>query len=293
MTENKDQKKLQGKEQSGLRRLAGRRWFYPALYLCVASLILTGILFFQMRGADQAKDTEEQNRVVFNQDDPSAPLNAGEEVFEWPAAKADTEVIQPFYDADGTEQEQQAALVNYDNTYAQNTGINIGAKDEQAFAVNAAMSGKVTEAKKDSLLGYTVTLKHKNGVETLYQSLTSLDVKLGQEVKQGETLGTAGTSAFNKPMGVHAHFEIRKNGIPVNPEVYMDKAASEVKAVTVGAQKTSGQPSAAEKTKFEEKAPEAPAKKEAPSKSEEKGKSDSSKSMENRSEGESIDQSEN
>ncbi|TGA99776.1 M23 family metallopeptidase [Sporolactobacillus shoreae] len=248
MTENKDQKKLQEKELSGLRKLAKRRWFYPALYLCVASLILTGVLLFQLRGADQAKNQEEQNRVVFNQNKPSSPLTAGEEVFQWPAAKADTQVVQPFYDAKGTTEEQQAALVNYNNTFVQNTGINIGAKDDQSFTVTAALSGTVTEAKKDNLLGYTVTLKHANGVESLYQSLASIDVKMGQEVKQGDTIGTAGTEAFNKPMGIHAHFEIRKNGIPVDPVVYMDKAASDIKTVTVGAQSTTA-PVASEKTK--------------------------------------------
>lgn len=277
MTENKDQKKLQEKELSGLRKLTRRRWFYPALYLCAASLILTGVLLFEMRGADQAKDKEEQNQVVFNQKDPSRSMNAGEEVFEWPAAKADTEVIQPYYDPAGTEQEQQAALVNYDNTYAQNTGINIGAKDEQAFAVQAAMSGKVTEAKKDNLLGYTVTLKHKNGVETLYQSLASLDVKLGQNVKQGETLGTAGISTFNKPMGIHAHFEIRKNGVPVNPVAYMDKETGDVKAVTADDSKT-----VSEQPKTEEQQPSEKSKTES---------KDNGNSKSNSSESESIDQS--
>ncbi|WP_100486825.1 M23 family metallopeptidase [Sporolactobacillus pectinivorans] len=251
MTEKRDQKKLQEKELSGLRKLAKRRWFYPALYLCVASLILTGALLFQVRGNDQAKKQEEQNRVVFNQNKPSNPLNAGEEVFQWPAAKADTQVVQPFYDAKGTTEEQQAALVNYNNTFVQNTGINIGAKDDKSFTVTAALSGKVTEAKKDSLLGYTVTLKHPDGVESLYQSLASINVQPGQEIKQGETIGTAGTEAFNKPMGIHAHFEIRKNGIPVNPVVYMDKTAADIKAVTVGAQSTTA-PSASEKTQTDQ-----------------------------------------
>lgn len=241
MTENKNQKQLQEKELSGLRKLARRRWFYPALYLCVASLILTGMLIYQVNGTSQSSK-KEQDQVVFNQDKPTNPLNAGEEVFQWPSEQAATQVVQPFYDSAGTQQEQQAALVNYNNTYVQNTGVNISAKDSQPFTVTAALSGKVVTVKKDSLLGNVVTLQHSNGVTTLYQSLAATYVKLGQEVKQGDVIGTAGTEAINKSMAIHAHFEIRKNGIPVNPETSMNKATADIKAVTVGAQSTMGVP---------------------------------------------------
>lgn len=249
MTENKDQKKSQEQELSGLRKLAKRRWFYPALYLCVAALVLTGVLFFQMRGAEQAKQKEAQNRVVFNQDKPSRTMTAADEVFEWPAVKSDTEVVQPFYDPKGTQQEQEAALVNYNHSFVQNTGINIGAKNDQTFAVTAALTGKVVEVKPDNLLGNTVTLKHKNGVETLYQSLATTDVKLGQTVEQGETIGTAGTENFNKPMGIHMHFEIRKNGVPVNPVTFMNKGTAQVKTVSSSTETTTATPSASEKVK--------------------------------------------
>lgn len=246
MTENNNQKKSQEKELSGLRKLAKRRWFYPALYLCVAALVLTGVLFFQMRGAEQAKQNEEQNRVVFNQDKPSKATTAADEVFEWPAVRSDTQVVQPFYDPKGTKQEQEAALVNYNHTFVQNTGICIGAKNDQTFAVTAALSGKVVEAKKDPLLGYTITLKHANGVETLYQSLATSDVTLGQKVEQGETIGTAGTENFNKAMAIHLHFEIRKDGVPVNPVSYMNKGTADVTTAASDTQTTTASPSASE-----------------------------------------------
>jgi Membrane proteins related to metalloendopeptidases len=248
LTENKNQKQLQEKELSGLRKLARRRWFYPALYLCVASLILTGMLLFQVNGSSQTDSKKAQDQVVFNQDKPTNPLNAGEEVFQWPSEQASTQVVQPFYDTAGTQQEQQAALVNYNNTFVQNTGINIGAKNDQSFTVTAALSGKVVTVKKDSLLGNIVTLQHSNGVTTLYQSLATTDVKLGQEVKQGDVIGTSGTEALNKAMGVHAHFEIRKNGIPVDPVTNMNKATADIKAVTVGSQATMGVPTTSDTT---------------------------------------------
>jgi stage II sporulation protein Q len=273
LTDDKNPKKLQEKELTGLRKLAKRRWFYPALYLCVASLVLTGVLYFQMRGPDRA--TQQENRTVFNQDKPASRQSAGEEVFKWPAAKADTEVVQPFYDAKGTQQEQQAALVNYNNTYVQNTGVNIGSTgDDKTFAVTAALGGKVTEAKKDDLLGYIVTLKHDNSVTTLYQSLSQLDVKVGQKVKQGEKIGMAGTEKFNQPMGIHAHFEIRKNGVPVNPITYMDKATSAVKSVTVGSQTTVA-PSASEQQKSGDSTKKTPSKDQSNSKSKSQSLDDS------------------
>nr|WP_283163319.1 M23 family metallopeptidase [Sporolactobacillus mangiferae] len=223
-----------------------------------------------MNGADKAGQ-EAQDRTVFNQNKPTPHAqNAGDEVFEWPAEAKDTSVVQPFYDVKGTEEDQQAALVNYNNSYVQNTGINIGANDEKSFAVTAAMSGTVTEASKDDTLGYKVTLKHKDGVETMYQSLGSIDVAKGQEVAQGEKIGTAGTEALNKAMGVHLHFEIRKNNLPVNPENYMNKSASDVKAVTVGAKAAPTNASASEKTKDQSST-------KSPSQSEKGSKSDPNK----------------
>ena len=81
----------------------------------------------------------------------------------------------------------------------------------------ASLSGTVIKAEKDELLGYVVEMNHDNGVVTHYHSLENLAVEEGDAVKQGEILGRAGRNLYNTEAGVHVHFEIRQNGIPVNP----------------------------------------------------------------------------
>ena len=80
-----------------------------------------------------------------------------------------------------TEAEQEKALVFYNNTYSPNKGIDIAAKNGKEFNV-VALSGTVTKAEKDSLLGYVVTVDSGNGVAVSYQSLGSVKVEKVQEL---------------------------------------------------------------------------------------------------------------
>lgn len=249
MSDHKDERQQREEVKSNLRKFLKKRWFYPAVYLCAAALIMTGVLWLQSSHSNNQAKKENKNDVVYQQNKQASPVNGSKEVFKWPVAdKNAVEVVQPFYDVKGTEAQQQAALVNYDHTYVQNTGINIGAKDGQLFTARASMSGKVVEAKKDGILGYVVELKHSNGVETLYESLASVSVEPGETVSQGDKLGTAGTSAFFKKAGVNVHFEIRKNGVPVDPVAYFSKGVSDLKDVTKSTESTSAEKQTKEKT---------------------------------------------
>ena len=88
------------------------------------------------------------------------------------------------------------------------------------------MSGTVKNVNDDALLGHVVTIEHADGVETVYQALTDVQVEVGDKVKQGDKIGNAGRSLLNEEAGIHTHFEIRKDGIPVNPLEYFKKSLS-------------------------------------------------------------------
>lgn len=60
---------------------------------------------------------------------------------------------------------------------------------------------------------------HGNGYMTLYGHMTNCIVTVGQTVEQGETLGYVGSTGFST--GNHLHFEVRKNGVAMNPENYV------------------------------------------------------------------------
>ncbi|WP_369901743.1 peptidoglycan DD-metalloendopeptidase family protein [Bacillus manliponensis] len=205
-----------------------KRWVFPTLYIACAAIILSVALWYQ--AANPSKPNKEQANPYSQGDNPAVPVINSSEMLKMPVAKGTETVLKKkFYDRSGTEAEQEAALVFYNNTYTANTGIDIAAKDGKEFDVTAALSGTVTRAEKDGLLGYVVTVDSGNGLTTFYQSLGSVKVEEGMRVAQGEVIGKSGLNEVNKDAGYHVHFEVRKNNVAVNPERYIEKSVTDIK----------------------------------------------------------------
>ncbi|WP_257348125.1 peptidoglycan DD-metalloendopeptidase family protein [Pseudalkalibacillus decolorationis] len=202
-----------------------KRWVYPAVYLGFAAVILASVLWYQNSIGDEL-DEEASPTGFENQD--AVPVNSNSEVFKAPVDKSAVEVTKKFYDSDANAEEQEAALVFYNNTYFQNKGINYATESGEPFDVKASLSGKVVKADQDPLLGYVVHIEHEDGVVTHYSSLADVQVEEGDTVKQGEVLGTAGMNLLDKEAKIHAHFEVRKDGVAVNPLDYFNKMVSDI-----------------------------------------------------------------
>ena len=86
--------------------------------------------------------------------------------------------------------------------------------------IKAALSGEVTKATEDPTLGNVVVITHSGNLVTKYAGLSELKVKEGDKIEAGASLGICGTPPFEAHTGVHIHFEVWKNGSPVNPEEY-------------------------------------------------------------------------
>ncbi|MFQ5880360.1 MAG: M23 family metallopeptidase [Dehalococcoidia bacterium] len=97
--------------------------------------------------------------------------------------------------------------------------IDIDVPDGSATPVAAAADGEVSVAETNAGYGYYVVIDHRNGFETLYAHLASIAVEVGQEVSQGEVIGYTGCTGYCT--GEHLHFEIRKDGSPVDPLLYL------------------------------------------------------------------------
>lgn len=86
--------------------------------------------------------------------------------------------------------------------------------------ITASRGGTITVASYSSGLGYYVRIDHGDGFSSVYGHMQpGLQVAPGQSVSQGQTLGIMGTTGSST--GVHLHFEIHKNGVPVNPMNYL------------------------------------------------------------------------
>jgi murein DD-endopeptidase MepM/ murein hydrolase activator NlpD len=93
-------------------------------------------------------------------------------------------------------------------------GVPIGTK------VHSTMSGKVIYSGWNNE-GYGNLVIVENGeYKTYYAHLSSIPVKVGQNVNDGDIIGLSGNTGNST--GPHLHYEIRKNGIAVNPTTTID-----------------------------------------------------------------------
>jgi len=67
--------------------------------------------------------------------------------------------------------------------------------------------------------GIYLMLDHGGGITTLYGHTCGLNVKLGQQVKRGQTIAYVGSTGWST--GPHLHFEVRVNGTYTNPWPYL------------------------------------------------------------------------
>lgn len=96
-------------------------------------------------------------------------------------------------------------------------GIDIAASS--GSKVVAAAGGEVVIATYSASAGNYVMINHGSGVYTVYMHMANLGVSEGQEVKQGESIGSVGSTGYST--GPHLHFGIRENGSYVDPQNFM------------------------------------------------------------------------
>jgi murein DD-endopeptidase MepM/ murein hydrolase activator NlpD len=79
----------------------------------------------------------------------------------------------------------------------------------------ATGDGKVTSIGVDRNNGQYIDIGHESGFTTRYAHLSSFAVREGATVKRGQTIAAVGNTG--RSTSAHLHYEIRYQGIPINP----------------------------------------------------------------------------
>ncbi len=127
---------------------------------------------------------------------------------EWPLPDSN-KIIAPFGER------------HYQNEMLMHPGMDI--QSESGADVIAAEDGEVIYAGFYSAYGFTVIINHGNETTTVYGQLSDISVKKNEYVKTGTKIGKVGSTGHSaKP---HLHFEVRKEGEPMNPFFVYSRSA--------------------------------------------------------------------
>lgn len=96
-------------------------------------------------------------------------------------------------------------------------GLDVAART--GSSVVATADGIVSSLKTEPGYGKMVTIDHGYGYRTLYGHNSKFNVKVGQRVRRGDRIASVGNTG--RSTGSHVHYEIRLNGVPVNPQKYL------------------------------------------------------------------------
>jgi hypothetical protein len=131
---------------------------------------------------------------------PDSPAAAAAKLFQWP-----------------TTRRRISGWTYHDPDNPGHIGLDIAA--EMWDPIVAVADGEVVFADWGGGYGNLVILEHESDWRSYYAHLTEIAVDVGQQVRQGETLGGAGTTGFST--GPHLHFELRYKDRPVDPHIYL------------------------------------------------------------------------
>ena len=91
--------------------------------------------------------------------------------------------------------------------------------NREGTPVIASADGIVSATGKDFTYGNVVVISHGFGIISRYNHLSKILVGAGRKVKRGDIIAEVGTTG--RSTGPHLHYEIRVNGIPINPRRYI------------------------------------------------------------------------
>lgn len=196
---------------------------YGIYSLGVISLVGTIYLVENSFKKNNLDDTTYVTSTIF---DDIVPVIADTNKIIKPYQEEDITIYKKFYNVNDSEDAQKDAIISFENTYLQSSGVCYARKE--LFNVVSVLDGTVIDIKEDNLLGKIVEIRHSNNVISIYQGLSNVLVTKDMIIQKGDIIGESGTSNLFSDAGNILYFELVLNGKTVNPEEYYDKEINEL-----------------------------------------------------------------
>jgi stage II sporulation protein Q len=201
------------------------------LYAVAILLIIASIYLMELSGTTSFQTEEEPltyvSRTIFDQTLSVVSQTNTQSKVIVPFVDENVKLTKSFYNENDDEESQQNAIIYYENTYMQSTGLFY--TSDTVFDVIAILDGTVEEVTEDDLLGNIVKIKHDNGIVSIYESLDNVNVKENDIVKRGDIIATSGKSNLFKDSDNGLYFEVLNDGVNLNPLLCYEKTISEIK----------------------------------------------------------------
>ena len=224
----KEQNEPKEKEKKNWKKwFKGERRFY-LLTAIGCALALTAIIVVAVAiSGDKTNEPQVDsgnngdNVVVIPPKDDEQQVGGNENEDQQPVVKPDEGMVSPVANMN---------VVNdygfYHNTtlnwFYEHAGIDFLA--DAGTEVMAVDAGTVESIYKDDILsGTEIVIAHDDGLKTVYRFVTEVEgLKVGDSVEKGEVIATIAEASGNEYKdGAHLHFEVHKEGVNVDPNVYL------------------------------------------------------------------------
>ena len=195
------------------KKLVLKPFVLPTLYITlIFSLMIFTAKSLYKSPTPKEKDIELVNDTLFS--DTIPVINIDDIYVSLPYKGEDVKETIGYYDYKDTKENQEKSIIQYENTYLQNTGITYSSQNQ--FDVVAILDGKVTKVYKNEILGNVIEITHDK-IISVYQMVDNINVKEGDLVRQNDIIAKSGVSKLSEK-GNNLHFEIIKDGVANNPK---------------------------------------------------------------------------
>ena len=216
------------------KKLLEKDGFYLALFVCICLVAIGGVWFtknnvdeltsndlFVNKTNENSKKDEDEVHLIEKDKNDSIPTSTGsKENLEKAKEKQENKSSKLSFLGTKVVREYSEKEPSYSKTldlWEVHKGLDISA--DSGYEVKSLLDGKVVNVFKDDKHGISVKIESSNNVVVVYSNLDEeTKVKKGQEVSEGQVLGTVGnTSSVESEDGAHIHVEAFKGKESIDP----------------------------------------------------------------------------